>query len=948
MRERGELSQGAVDNLMLTVKASRIQCKRYSGCHRFTTTALRAVRPEVNTRDRDWITNIRVAFPERPVGYEDPQPSRAHRPPNRFPVHADLLQDAKFPALHGFSVPPPGPSYMAAWLEHLLTGPFLPLPLRTAPESPKTSPIVDFSARPEKLLFFLERAWGHKQDVITELVASGKWQHAVWIVRVLLEPSFEYPSPTTQGLLDDTKYSYLGDTHKYNSSLPREGDIPPPGIAGRSGLWNVKDLDVKLDIERRRRGFGVILGSLAGMILRAGEELPNGGNRLGDNHTDLLPTVRQILAYCHTTSLMPDQLYAVYRYPRLHMLRSRILASLADAVWRAQEAMVAAEAAAFGIVGEYRGMEVPKARHRFSVWGSGTQDIPDSTVARSNPSQIPYAEREVWMELVLTVIVEAGYGNIGASTIKSIHNTWNFTDYTARHPYEYTPENIARLNREPKSGIAGRWSLEGHSLLPALVTTLPLTLPDWIPPAVADAVVDSTAEGRGIESMFSSILSYARALPMRKETMRRLLRHPALTSSQSAEVLETGAALLWQFGNRGKAIDMYYAALSRYIAADNLAGSMRVWNDSIMPTRFHHEPPRRITGMYLALLVRRRCLGRAWDLLRFTRAPAVIPQSAYSAPALAPAILALAIQTQSKKLYELTTAAVTAAARSGETWITPATYTSILNAQLEFGDTKAARQTLLDMKANGVEADGVAIAVLVRHELKSEPEAGYALVERESGLEFAGSVEDDGTQEKHGATLSRDGWAVVIDYAVAGGDDARVAWALKGAGIDLKTGAGLDTVVFNILLRGVAEREGAWRAMKMCHQHHTRGDRGDGRVVGNAISFRTVLHSAVRELIAIDRRTKVQWEVRKVELKLAMETKQPRKKGKREREESDLQSVIKWCWDEMRGSGMQLDDVISAVRTRLWKRMEPDENWRKGRKERLRKLECARTPSGSE
>lgn len=932
MRETGELLQDAVNNLMLTVKASRIQCKRYPGCHRFTTTALRAVRPEVNTRDRDWITNIKIAFPERPIDYEDSQPSRAHRPPNRFPVHADLLQDAKFPALHGFSVPPPGPSYMAAWLEYLLTGPFLPLPLRTAPKSPKTS-IVDFSARPEKLLFFLERAWGHEQDIITELVASGKWQHAVWIVRALLEPSFEYSSPTTQSLLDGTKYSSLGDTQKYHSNLPREDDIPPPGIAGRSGLWNVKDAGVKFDIERRRRGFGIILGSLAGMILRAGEELPNGGNRLGDNYTDLLPTVRQILAYCHTASLMPDHLYAVYRYPRLHMLRSRILASLADAVWRAQEAMVATEAAALGIVGEHRGMEVPKARHRFSVWGSGTQDIPDINAARSRPPQTPYAEREVWMELVLTVIVEAGYGNIGVSTIKSIHSTWNFTDYAASYPYEYTPENIARLNREPKSGIAGRWSLEGHSLLPALVTTLPLTLPDWIPPAVADAVVDSTAEGRGIESMFSSILSYARALPMRKETMRRLLRHPALTWSQSAEVLETGAALLWQFGNRGKAIDMYYAALSRYIAADNLAGSMRVWNNSIMPTRFHHEPPSRITGMYLALLVRRRCLGRAWDLLRFTHdVPAVIPKSAYSAPALAPAILALAIQTDSKKLYELTTAAVAAAAHRGETWVTRATYTSILNAQLEFGDVEAARQTLLDMKTDGVPADAVALAVLVRHELESDLEAGYALVERESGVTFAGSGEDDGAQEKCGATLSRDVWGVVIDYAVAEGNEARVAWALKGAGIDMKTGAGLDTVVFNILLRGVAERDGAWRAMKMCHEYHTRGDRGDGKVVGDARSFRTVLHSAVRELIAIDRRAKVQWEVRKVELKLAMEVRQPRKKGKRNREETDLQAVIKWCWDEMRGSGMQLDDVISTVRTRLWKRMEPDENWRKGKK----------------
>lgn len=836
---------------------------------------------------------------------------------------------------------------MAAWVNHLLTGPFLPLDFRTAPKTPGPSetsetPEVDFSAQPEKLLLFLESAWGHKHDLITELVVLGKWQQAVWVVRALLEPSFEYSSsPTaTQSVLEGTKYTPLGVTSRKRSGFSEEGGIPSPGLAGRSGLWTVTDPKVKLDIERRRRGFGVILGSLAGMILRAGEELPSGGNRLGDNHTDLLPTVRQILAYCHTASLIPEQLYAVGRYPRLHMLRSRILASLADAVWRAQEAMVAAEAAALGIVGEHRGMEVPKARHTFSVWGSGTRDISDPAAAESQPSQAPYAEREVWLELVLTVIVEAGYGAIGVSTVKYMsllasrrapNNTWSFTDYTTHYPREYISKNMAQPNREPKSGIIGRWSLEGHSLLPALVTTLPFTLPDWILPAVADAIVDSTAEGRGLESMFKYILSYASVLPVRKETMRRLLRHPALTWTKNAEILEVGAALVWQFGNRGKAMEMYYAALSLYIADDNLSGAMRIWNDSIKLTRFFREPPSRITGMYLALLVRRRCLGYAWDLLRYTHdAPAVIHRSAYSAPALAPAILALAIQTQSKKLYEITTAAIADSARRGETWITRATYTSVLNAHLEFGDAAAARQTLLDMKTDGVPTDDVSLAVLVRHEFASDRGAGYALAERESGVEFAGGSSVYDIQETRGAGFSRDAWVVVIDHAVEEGDEARVEWALKSAGVDMRTGAGLDTIVFNILLRGVAKRDGAWKAMKMCHQYHTRGDRGDGRVVGNTLSFRTVLHCAVRELIALDRRARVKLEVKMVELKGVMETPQTSRKGKKnkERERVDLETVIKWCWDEMRKSGMQLDDVIETVRVRLWKRMEPDENWK--------------------
>lgn len=853
---------------------------------------------------------------------------------------------------------------MTAWLDHLLTGPFLPPVLRTAPakpakpadapdapdtleilETPET-PGVDFSAQPEKLLLFLESAWGHKHDVITELVASGKWQQAVWIIRALLEPSFEYPSPTvTQSVFGGARYTALGDTRENPSDRTQDSSIPSPGIAGRSGLWTVSDPRVKLDIERRRRGFGIALGSLAGMVLRAGEELPDSGNRLGDNHTDLLPTVRQILAYCHTASLMPEQLYAVDRYPRLHMLRPRILASLADAVWRAREAMVAAEAAELGVVGEHRGMEVPRARHTLSVWGSGTRDIPDLSDG-SHPLQMPYAEREVWMELVLAVIVEAGYGNTAVSTIKYMshlasrnvpHNTWSFTDYAARYPHEYTPENIARLNREPKSGIAERWALEGHSLRPPLVTTHPLTLPDWILPAVADAIVDSTAEGRGLEPMFKSILSYARALPMRKETVLRLLRHPALIWSKNAESMEVGAALLWQFGDRGKAIDMYYTALTLHIAADNIPGAMRVWNDGIARSRALRETPNRVAGMYLALLVRRRHLGYAWDLLRHTdAAPPVIPESAYNAPTLAPALLALAIQTHANKLYRNVTAAVAAARRDGR-WVTRATYTSVLNAHLEFGDVAAARQILVDMKDDGVPADGVAVAVLVRHELTRDIHAGYDLAERESRHLFPREHhrQDDAQQERHGLGFSRDAWNVVLDHAVGEGSEARAAWALAGAGVGMETGLGMDTVTFNILLRGVAKRSGARKAMEMCHRYHTRGDRGDGRVVGDALSFRTVLHCAVRELIAMDRRAKVQWEVRKVELKGVMEA-TGREKGA---DRAEVEAVVGWCWEEMRRSGMQIDDVIDTVRVKLWKLMEEGENWKQEKKKAEMRME---------
>lgn len=864
---------------------------------------------------------------------------------------------------------------MPAWIDALLSGPFLPPQLRTSPSTDPESP--------EKLLFFLERAWGHNHDLITELITLGKWQHAIWIIRALLEPTFEYPPNASQTVFEGTKYTALTDTREDpGRNFINDGGIPSPAIAGRSGLWTITVPEMKRDIERRRRGFGLVLGSLAGMVFRAGEEIPGGQHRLGSQHTDLLPTMRQILAYCHTTSLMPEALYAVDRYPRLHMLQSRILASLADAAWRAKEAAVADEAAKLGIIGEHRGMEVPRARYAPSVWGSGTKDISARPPVETNglASWTPYAEREVWLELIFAIIVEAGYGNIGASIIhymvnmafnKVPNNTWSFTDYFALHPHEYTYSAISHFHNEPSSRTTQDFpGLPGHSLRPPQLTTNPLTLPDWILPAVIDAVVDSTAEGRGLEPMFRSIVSYARSLPMRRETMLRLLRHPALVWGKNAEMMEVGAGLLWEFGDRWKAADMYYTSLMLYIEADNIIGALRVWRDGAEKSRLLRKVPGTVVGAYIKFLVQSRKLGYAWNLLR--RRPEwkeaqmgiqvgieepVVSEREYAFPTIAPALLALAVESRSLKLYLAVTGAVEMGRQKGR-WVTKETYTSVMNAHLAFGEIGNARDVLVDMRSDGIQPDGVNVAILLRHEFERDPEAGFRLAESESGTrpEWSGTApssvpittkglggEREGAAEgktKKTATMSRDAWLTVLDYAVSAGYRSRTKWALDSLGIEMATGVGLDSIAFNILLRGVAKREGCRKAMEMCHRYHTRGEeRADGEVVGNALSFRTVLHCAIRELMQIKRVetiseedvTKIMQRGTKGKGKVAGIAKQVerkrRKKGEKkvtetakqvERKRREVEDVIAWCWDELRHSGMEIGDVVKTVRTWLW------------------------------
>lgn len=846
------------------------------------------------------------------------------------------------------------PRYEDAWISHLFTGPYLPPEWRR--EADTVSPPDN-----EKLLLFLERAKGHKHDLIAELVVRGEWVIAVWIVKELTQPGFEYPEVVKiHSVFDETRGSIMmnGDYEVGRAEKEYSGGIPSPAIAGRSGLWALKDKKVKWDIERRRRGYGVVLYSLAGMVIRAGTESGDRG------YKDLMATVRQVLAYLHTAGFMPDSLYDMGRHPRLYLLRSRILASLADAMWRAQEAMAAEEAEHLGIVGEYRGFEVPRARHRFEVWGGGTKDIPPPPASlpahirqKDTPQWGSYSEREVWLELILTIVVETGYGNVGVDVIRhAASQGWSFVDYRELYPNEYTSKALLYMAPEPKTGP---WQLEGHSLDRPPVTTHPLSLPNTLLPGVVDAAVDSTAEGRGIESMFTTILSYAQSLPMKRTTLLRLLRHPSVLWSNNADVVEACATILLKLEDGVKACNMFYIALRLHMSKQNLPGAQRVWATLRDYTMNIQQIPDSLLARYLMFLVGRRMLGYAFRLINSTTVdgetlPPIIQESAYNSPYLAPPLLALAVASKSQSLFDRVR---TALALTDPRRITKATYTSLLKANLAFGDLTAAKDVLSALSTYGHTIDSVLIGVLVTHELERDRAAGYAFVESGAGV-IPFDPKNPGRRPKNRSRkqttagkmqISRDAWISVLREAVATRDVPRTKWAMANMGIDLETGAGLDTLAFNVLLKGVAVGQGCVKAMEMCHNHHTRGNkRPDGAVIGDGVSIRTVMHCAVKEMIALDlEQEKDDWvpgkwwdpmwgKRPKVERPKVERPKQnPKKKDelkeqeekaekaerqkKRQIRRGSIEFVLDWCWRELRGSNMGTKDVEKTVRVWLQK-----------------------------
>ena len=135
---------------------------------------------------------------------------------------------------------------------------------------------------------------------------------------------------------------------------------------------------------------GQIFQCAAHMILEAEHREPK-------EQQDIMSTALQVLAHMHHYNAIPSGIYdygAAKEYqvyskpPTLYILRSRIVVALSDALWRAEEKRVIAEAASVGAKYVYKGHELPGAEAQ----------------PRVNPLTIG-----TWMEFILWACVEGNW-----------------------------------------------------------------------------------------------------------------------------------------------------------------------------------------------------------------------------------------------------------------------------------------------------------------------------------------------------------------------------------------------------------------------------------------------------------------------------------------------------------------------------------------------------------
>ncbi|KAI9809532.1 MAG: hypothetical protein M1826_003824 [Phylliscum demangeonii] len=218
-------------------------------------------------------------------------------------------------------------------------------------------------------------------------------------------------------------------------------------------------------VESRREVLEYVWQSLASMIVAAADD---GGSR----SDQIMPHVLQIMAHLYHSNALSPHFYSpvpapdrdghVQRSPTLHLLSSRILASMSDASGKAGQELVAAHAAPPGPPDTLLGVQIPAPSFEMKMRELGP---------------------EVWMELVLWAALDEGLASAAANILLQMKARLSLKSRWRTVPW--------RAVERARSGVGGATGVkEGNGFKRPLVGLGVRTISSEVVAATIDGVLD--------------------------------------------------------------------------------------------------------------------------------------------------------------------------------------------------------------------------------------------------------------------------------------------------------------------------------------------------------------------------------------------------------------------------------------------------------------------------
>ncbi|KAA6415807.1 MAG: hypothetical protein FRX48_00525 [Lasallia pustulata] len=368
-----------------------------------------------------------------------------------------------------------------------LLEPYLPLKLRSRSLIEKLSEfdrLRCIDTLPQ-LLFRARTTIPLRLDLLSYLgVNQGRWEAVIWLTKTLLAHMKKIVTlPQCESILHLQSWRASGSLEELTLNAVWADPVSRPfgaPIPSLDKLTNSMEHEMPTIKSRPLSdALGHIWQSTGSMILEATDRPP-------EECRVIMSHVYQILAHLHHIGAIPNKIYnyspakdpsVLQRPPTLHLLSSRILTTLSDAVWRAQEKEVISEAASVGAEYSYKGHELPEARYKLRVRELGT---------------------EVWLELILWSCVEGGWISEAAWIVTEMEkrkgkSKWSVINWDAiqEPPASSTP----KASRVDWQGVMSRLGgavggIEGYNEAPPFVEMGPRTISSEVVAALVDGLVN--------------------------------------------------------------------------------------------------------------------------------------------------------------------------------------------------------------------------------------------------------------------------------------------------------------------------------------------------------------------------------------------------------------------------------------------------------------------------
>lgn len=373
-----------------------------------------------------------------------------------------------------------------AWL--LLLERFLPAQSMQSSVKPNSN-LHGSNKRCGDILTLLVSSRAHSStDLLAHLgLRQGRWQAALDLVNLLLH------NVAAKVPVDSAKIHLPGLSWPRSPSLDELCSAPihveqtRPPAKQDPAVWDEHLLDPRyLDVMSKRQD-----GTMSEIWKSLGYTIIEAADLEGEQADTAMRFVYRAIAQIHKLGLVPHNVYtyvpsnytsSVVRPPIMHLLSSRILTTLSDAVWRAHQDDAIAQALRSGVGYKDLGHDPPGGRFRLKVRPLGP---------------------EVWLEFVLWCCVEGGFARAGMKIVEQlrrrVEKPWFAVNWMLPSAYSSTTATTQSAtvdwNRVQlrTGGTVGR--IEGYSAEQPLAVMEPRTISTEVVLALVDSLTNSLNVG---------------------------------------------------------------------------------------------------------------------------------------------------------------------------------------------------------------------------------------------------------------------------------------------------------------------------------------------------------------------------------------------------------------------------------------------------------------------